>query len=264
MIEKKRETVLYLALTYLITALSWGTLAVLGMPATGSTPAVILYLIGGFSTAIVAFLIALARSRSERRVYLRRFLRFRLPVRWYAVTVVSAVLVVGLSHGAIRGLFPDEAARLSIQPLYLVVPYFFMMVFGGGIEEFGWRGIVVHNLRAMNPILISVIVGVVWFAWHLPLFFIVGVAQYQTPMLPFLLGLMGYSFVTTALYLKTGSVIPCVIFHALINAFAEIGFWAAADNRLSYWDSSIRLIVGLLVFVAILYLRRRDAESRPV
>ena len=137
------------------------------------------------------------------------------------------------------------------------------VVFGGGIEEFGWRGIVVHNMRRMNPFAISAIVGVIWFIWHLPLFFIVGVGQYQASVLAFSMGLLGYSFVTTALYLKTESVVPCIIFHALINAFAELGFWMAADTRLSYWDGGIRLVAGLAVFVAIVYARRRVPASRP-
>jgi uncharacterized protein len=260
-IEKQKETLIYLLATYAITALSWGTLAVLQLPATGSTAAVILYLLGGFSTAIVAFVIALTRRKDERRAYLRRFFRFGISARWYVVTVVAAVLVVGVAYGTVRALFPDDTARLSIQPLYLVVPYFFMMVFGGGIEEFGWRGIVVHNMRRMNPFAISAIVGVIWFVWHLPLFFIVGVGQYQTSVLAFSMGLLGYSFVTTALYLKTESVVPCVIFHALINAFAELGFWMAADTRLSYWDGAIRLVAGLLIFAAIVYAPKRSTES---
>ncbi len=261
MIERQRETLVYVVVTYAITALSWGTLAVLRLPATGSAPAVILYLLGGFSTAIVAFVIALTRRKAERRAYLRRFFRFGISVWWYVVSVLSAVLVVGVAYGTVRALFPDDTARLSIQPLYLVVPYFFMMVFGGGIEEFGWRGIVVHNMRRMNPFAISAIVGVIWFIWHLPLFFIVGVGQYQTSTLPFFMGLLGYSFVTTALYLKTESVVPCIIFHALINAFAELGFWTAADTQLSYWDGGIRLVVGVVVFAAIMYAPKGITES---
>lgn len=261
MIEKQRETLVYLLVTYVITALTWGTLAVLRLPATESAPALILYLIGGFSTAIVAFGVALTRRKDDRRAYLRRFFRFRLSAWWYVVTVVSAILVVGVAYGAIRAIFPDDASRLSIQPLYFVVPYFFMMVFGGGIEEFGWRGIVVHNMRAMNPVAISAIVGAIWFVWHLPLFYIVGVGQYRTSVLPFFMGLLGYSFVTTALYLGTESVIPCVIFHALINAFAELGFWPAADPRLSYWDGGIRLAVGMMVFVGIMYVQKRHRSQ---
>jgi uncharacterized protein len=261
MFEKRRETLVYVLVTYTITALSWGTLVVMRIPATGSIPAVILYLLGGFSTAIVAFVIAFTRRPEERRGYMRRFFHFRLSVWWYLMSVLSAILVVGVAYGAIRALFPEAAEGLSIQPLYLVLPYFFMMVFGGGIEEFGWRGIVVHNLRTMNPAAISMIVGVIWLVWHLPLFFMVGVGQYQTSVLSFFMGLMGYSFVTTALYLKTESVIPCVIFHALINAFAELGFWAAADPRISYWDGGIRLIVGLGLFFFMMHAPKRG--ERP-
>ncbi|TVR57443.1 MAG: CPBP family intramembrane metalloprotease [Spirochaetaceae bacterium] len=259
MIENRKETFLYIALTYAITALSWGSLAILQLPATESIPAVILYLLGGFSTVIVAVFIVLRRGKNERRYYLRCFFRFRLSPWWYVMAVASATLVVGLAYGVTRILFPVEVARLSLQPFFMVIPFFFMMVFGGGIEEFGWRGIVVQNMRAMNPVSISLIVGVIWFVWHLPLFFIVGVGQYQAPMLPFFLGLMGYSFVTTALYLKTESVVPCLIFHALVNAFGELGFWVAAETPLAYWDSAVRLVVGIGFFALIVSAKNRRA-----
>ena len=103
-----------------------------------------------------------------------------------------------------------------------------------------------QNTRTTNPTVISVIVGV---------------GQYQTPMIPFFIGVMGYSFVTTALYVKTESVVPCVIFHALINAYAELGFWAATDTRLAYWDGSVRFVVGLAFFAVIVYARKPAPAS---
>ena len=57
----------------------------------------------------------------------------------------------------------------------MIVPLFLSMVIGGGVEEFGWRGVLVYQLRKTNPVFISLGVGLIWALWHIPLFFLGGV-----------------------------------------------------------------------------------------
>ena len=77
----------------------------------------------------------------------------------------------------------------------------------------------------------------------------------------FFFALMGYSFVTTALYMSTDSVIPCVIFHALINAFAELGFWVTEASLFTYVESLGRLVVGIVVFLVVMHRQRPRSAS---
>jgi len=62
------------------------------------------------------------------------------------------------------------------------------MIVGGGMEETGWRGMLQPALEEkMNFILATLITGVIWGVWHLPLFLISKTTQYQMSFPSFLL-----------------------------------------------------------------------------
>lgn len=64
--------------------------------------------------------------------------------------------------------------RLSLR----VAASVFWLFFGPAPEELGWRGYALDGLQArMNALFASLILGVVWSLWHLPLFFIKGTWQ---------------------------------------------------------------------------------------
>jgi Type II CAAX prenyl endopeptidase Rce1-like len=66
---------------------------------------------------------------------------------------------------------PDDLHPVLAKPWYAFVPYFFEMVAGGGLEEFGWRGIAQPELeRRFRLPAAAWIVGCLWAVWHLPLF----------------------------------------------------------------------------------------------
>ena len=57
---------------------------------------------------------------------------------------------------------------------------FFVFVFGPLPEEMGWRGVGYDRLqRQTNALAASLILGVAWAAWHIPLFLIEGTFQNQ-------------------------------------------------------------------------------------
>ena len=251
LIENKRESILYVAATFSITWLCWGLLALLGIPAKQNVVSVILYLLGGFSTLIVALILPLFAKKEERSAHYRRFFNFRISKKWYIVPIVCILFVVYLPYCFMLLFYGKTAIGLNLKPFYLILPLFVSMIIGGGVEEFGWRGILVHNLRKMNPLLVSIVVGLIWACWHIPLFFIKGVSQYHADFLPFLITVIAYSLITTILYLNSGSVIPCVIAHALLNAFSELGFWYAGNQVAVYTDSIIRLVVAFVLFMIL-------------
>lgn len=255
MTHRNTESVLYVVITYVVTYACWGSLALLQIPATSTVVSTVFYMLGGLATTLVALILPLFANRADRSSYYRRYFNLKIPLKWYLIPILPTVCAVSLSYGAMRVLHPQSLQGLTIQPLYMLFPLFFMMIFGGGLEELGWRGVLVHNLREINPIFISVAVGIVWACWHIPLFFVKGVLQYHTPFLPFLISVVAYSFITTPLYLKSGSVIPCIIAHALINAFGNLGFWYGSDRAATYIDSGAKLIIAVAFFAVIQRLR---------
>jgi uncharacterized protein len=260
---QKREGILYVLITFLISWASWGALALLGIPAKENALSTSLYLLGGLSPAIVALVLPLLIGRAERSARYKRYFNFKTQVRYYLLPILTAVLMALVSYGAMLVFDAKAAASLRIQPLYMILPLFFSMVIGGGMEEFGWRGILVHSLQKSNPVLISLGVGLVWAVWHIPLFFLRGVGQYHANYLPFLISIAAYSLVLTPLSLKSGSVIPCILFHALANGFGELGFHYGSDLfTASMMDSLIKLMIGAVAFMVLNSKKLAVAQSK--
>lgn len=246
------SSVLYILFTYLISWASWGVLALSGIPAKGNALSTLLYLLGGLAPTIVAFLLPLFFKRAERGLRYKRYFKFKTRARYYLLPIAAAVLMALVSCGAMLLFDTKAAASLRIQPLQMILPLFLSMVIGGGLEEFGWRGVLVHNLQKSNPFLISLGGGLIWAVWHIPLFFLAGVSQYHANFLPFLITIIAYSFVLTPLSLKSGSLLPCILFHALANTFGELGFqYGSGFFMAPIIDSLVKLAVGVAAYLVL-------------
>lgn len=79
-------------------------------------------------------------------------------------------------------LFGGPAVDWSgLKPLSSVFPLIiFLTIFAGIGEEFGWRGFAMPRLQARHTALASsLIIGVMWSMWHMPLFLTEGTIQYK-------------------------------------------------------------------------------------
>ena len=74
--------------------------------------------------------------------------------------------------------FFDNDCNKNGAPIYAIVFMIPMMLLGGGLEEAGWRYILQPELEKKYNFIISTLsVSIIWWLWHLPLFYIQGVAQ---------------------------------------------------------------------------------------
>ena len=65
-----------------------------------------------------------------------------------------------------------------------------LLIIGPLSEEIGWRGYALERLQTRwNALTSSLIVGLVWALWHLPLFMMVGTSQHELgiPFIGFLI-----------------------------------------------------------------------------
>lgn len=111
----------------------------------------------------------------------------------------------------------DEGMPFSLR-MFLAV-WGGQILFGGGMEEGGWRGYLQPALEQKVHITIAVLlVGGVWAAWHLPYFFLPGNMHSGGNFLFYIITTTATAFTLTAIYKLTGSVLLCMLFHGWQNA----------------------------------------------
>lgn len=248
---KTKKISVYLILTFGITWICWWLLALFtknGSLSYGTPAFMILYLIGGLAPTYTSFItIALIGEKGDMKKYLRQIFKVKVKIIWYLIALLLPLMIHLLSF-FISYLF-DNSIVLStnVQAWYLIFPTFLTMIIGGGLEELGWRGIMLPELqKKLNATVSALIIGVVWGLWHLPLFYINGVSQYQGDFLIFVLTTVLFSFLYTWLYNNSKSILLCVFFHAMLNATVEMGFgnWTEVI-------SSNTLRIGIMIIMII-------------
>ncbi|WP_027627418.1 CPBP family intramembrane glutamic endopeptidase [Ruminiclostridium cellobioparum] len=154
-----------------------------------------------------------------------------------------AVCILLKKQRKIHGL--KDILRLTLQPV---------MIIGGGIEEFGWRGFLQPQMEKKFPFAISaLIVGVIWGCWHLPLWLVQTSNQSSMHFLSFLCYCITFSFVLGLLYRLTRSTLACIMLHAWGNTLQSMFTRSTLIDPVSVktaaiWGTEI-LIVILVSFL---------------
>lgn len=209
----------YLSLTFLIMLVCWGACMLCSLNGISMNDNKLLYLpylIGGLSPTIASwFSLRRAGEVAGFKDWLKNVFDFRHSILSYLMVVVMAVLYI-LPQCLICG-YETRA------PIYAIIVMIPAMIVGGGLEEAGWRYILQPELEKKLPFAAAtVIVAVIWWLWHLPLFFIQGVSQYGQSFLGFGFGVLGLAFALASIRKTTGSVWLCVLFHSLVNSLSGI------------------------------------------
>jgi membrane protease YdiL (CAAX protease family) len=239
-----------LAFVVLAFVLSWAVWVPAGLMAPDAGMSV--YMMGAFGPAVAAAVMVRAGGGSVR-AWIRDMAVFRVGLRWYlaalALTLVQPVVVTVVAVAA--GL-PLAFGELPMRVPAFLAGLVVVLLVGGGQEEPGWRGYMLPRLQArMNPLAASVVVGVVWAVWHLPLF-ILGFADYGDRS--FLLNLpilVGFAVVLTWLYNAThGSVVLAMLLHAGFNASNAL----VAVPRTAEFEPGLEVLAQAALAVAMLVL----------
>jgi CAAX protease family protein len=109
---------------------------------------------------------------------------------------------------------------LGNSPLWLLIlPAFVFLLLANFEEELGWRGYALPQIQARSGAVVgSLIVGVLWGVWHLPLFLDKDAIQGGIPFGWFMLSVISISVVMTWIYNNTaGSLLLATITHASTN-----------------------------------------------
>lgn len=151
---------------------------------------------------------------------------------WYFLASLVPVSIILVSTFYATNFRSAEIPNPWFVPVFDLSFIFFFLIYNGIGEELGWRGFAQPRLQKMMGSLGgSIILGVIWALWHLPLFFIPGSFQYGDPIPAYILLLTSWSIIIAALFNKTkNSIIVAIIFHETMNFIAFTIILPTADR----------------------------------
>ena len=234
---------------------------------TLSGPGILLVLLMGYGPTIAALIVAWAIDGAAGiRALLGRLLPRRAGPIWYALALAGPA-VLALATGLLQNLFgaalpalPGPAYQVALSGVVGSVVH----ALANG-EELGWRGYALPRLQARyNAFTASMILGAIWFAFHVPIMFTsggVGGSQTLDSALPFLVRTLALSVIVTWMFNAThGSVLPIILLHGALNAWFDM--FAASDGRpLVAWVGVAPL--ALLAAIVVLAFGPARLSRRP-
>ncbi|WP_423999137.1 CPBP family intramembrane glutamic endopeptidase [Haloarcula salina] len=218
----------FLAVTYAFTWTIQGIVALSGMTASWTMSIIIGF--GGFGPPVGAAVVVWA-SEGSLRSWVGQFFRWQIGAKWWTVALLLPLVVLAIGSGLYVALGgPIDLSALPFPGIYLFVMAW-GTVWGGGQEELGWRGFMVPVLQERYSALVtSLLVGVAWAGWHLPLFLNANTTHGSWPVSQQLIWgvtILAGSVLWTWMYNNTGSVLAVAVFHAGMNS---IGVYHPADR----------------------------------
>ena len=218
----------------------------------------LLGLFGLFGPALAAIVMAaILNGRSGDKALLKRVVRWRVGVRWYAVALAGPALLALMAAGVAVLLGASSSVQIGTLSIFDFV--IFIVVVG---EELGWRGFALPKLlEARSALAASLILGLLWSAWHLPTFFVPGTPQYGRSVIAFVVMTTIYSVLLCWLFLHTsGSVLLATLAHGAINLFQGV-FFGGVDPAAQYW--LLAGVYGAAALVLVLVCGPRLTRMPP-
>ncbi|HMQ30222.1 MAG TPA: MmRce1 family CPBP family CAAX prenyl protease [Chloroflexaceae bacterium] len=225
---------LYFGLTFLITFAFWLPGAFLSHQETQSP----LYILLGLAGMVTPFLLSLVlifasndpamKKDAVNRLINPRLIQLRMLPAFLLImplTVAASILLSLPFGGSLTQFQLAEGFSFSAG----AVPALLVLVLAACFEELGWRGYGFESLQSRSTYLTaSLIFGLLWSLWHLPLVFVKGMYQYEIWQqnvwygVNFFVSLIPLGVIVSWLCIKNGkSILAAVLFHFLVNIFQE-------------------------------------------
>ncbi len=207
-------------------------------------------------TVVAYFFLKKFHHPSDLKTVIARYKIWRVESKWYFISIFL-VIAISLVSLLLQTVFSDTSLReghtlydmyqgmglalLAVLPLVYVAQIFTSPL----LEEFGWRGYLQPHLQRIFGVLpASIIIGVIWGLWHLPLIF-----AYGHNLAIAIISIICHSILMGWILNSTkGSMLMMLLFHASIN----VGVNMLSPGH----DSIIMLIItvgvtGMVVFYMI-------------
>lgn len=227
--EYRYRPVLFFICAYFFTWIFW-------IPAifVSETIGSVLMLIGLIAPAVVSTVFVLVSGSDELKKDLKDKIIGFYKVKWinvfWAVVVFALIVVFSI---LLSLLFGQSLSQFSFTEDFSftgvgIGTAFVTITVASIIEEVGWKGYCEDSIgQYMNWFWESLIFGVLWSLWHLPLIFIEGTYQAGLMVNPlyvinFFISGIPLGYIITWVYLVSDrSILACMIFHLFVNFMQE-------------------------------------------
>lgn len=234
------------------------------------------YILLGYGFVIASVIMTwITEGKGAVITLLKRFLIWRVGWKWYLVafTLIPAINLTAVYLNAFITQTPVDYSTAyaykifgpAANPILLIIPFFIFDALTNG-EEIGWRGYVLPRLQAKRSALLSsLIVGVIWSAWHIPKF----LTHWDTVAFAwFVVDTTAKAVLLTWLYNNTsGSLLLATLFHASGNTSAVLLPLANTATGANLNATVIASLLSALTALSIVIdgrLRESRIESNSV
>lgn len=234
--------------------ISLSFLGVLGIVDPQSPLFLVLFIIGSWGPTLAAVItVGFSEGWSEAGKLFAGWGRWKVGFVWYLVALSPiAVAFVAAGIYLLLGGKPPGAQQTVTAPV-LVMFVVMNLLTGATGEEPGWRAFATPRLQKhVNALITSLILGVLWALWHLPLWFVPGAPQKGMPYFPFALGAIFYTVIATWAYNNSkGSLVIASVLHLSFNVSlgVVVGFLKLVPVNYFLW-----IVAGLYFIFALLVI----------
>ncbi len=224
----KRPVVWFYILAFGIAWLGWipAVLGSRGVAPFDASYFQLLLILPAIAPALAAVIVTRATDGSAAGGALfGALVRWRIDPAWYVVAIFGPLVLL------FAGRIVTDALRLADvppvpqgEPVTLTVAALITSLLANPWEEVGWRGFALPHLQRRHTALIAtLIIGVLWGLWHLPVFFWIGNPMSAYPFLPWFAGTVAVALIYTWLYNSAaGSLLPVTLFHVALNTLGVV------------------------------------------
>lgn len=250
-------------------AFTWAILGLAVLAAQGiialPLSAAVFITLATLGPAIAAIIVSQSEGgRSSVRALLAQAGRWRVKPIWYAIALIGPALIMLAAFLLWRIL---GGPSLSPPPLnaWLSVPILVVVLLIPALfEEIGWRGLALPRLQSRyGALAASLIIGVAWAVWHLPIWFIPEAGFSSLPFPIFAAFTVAISVLFTWLYNGSGgSVLLPALAHAAINAMPLP--WNTAVYLLPEAERGLHLQIPVTVVLVALAVLLAFVTMKPI
>jgi len=222
----------YFAIAFGLSWLIEIMLALLGIDLKTASGQVFLSLAASGPAIAAVGLTYLTQDKIGRRDYWLRIIELRrISAGWYLIIFLLPPSLFGLAalldvlSGGSGMAFGKQIGQFITYPVYLIIT----LILAPFLEELGWRGYALNRLQLRwSALLSSLILGVLWSLWHLPIFLIKSTYQYSlgvgSPAFwTYMISIIPLTILFTWVFNNNScSTLSAILFHIMFNTTAEL------------------------------------------